>query len=119
MVDGGAEYATTRRLPPRHGLTVVLTFPKGLVAAPSTLERAGWFVQAFPEFGTSVVMNIVNEIGALPTRNFQDGRFEGAVKITGATMRDTILKDRGGCYACPIRCKRVVEVNDAEPKSTM
>jgi uncharacterized membrane protein YgcG len=45
VVDGGAEYETTRRLPPHHGLTVVLAFPKGVVAAPSTLERASWFVQ--------------------------------------------------------------------------
>ncbi|MCX8114738.1 MAG: DUF2207 domain-containing protein [Burkholderiaceae bacterium] len=43
VVDGGAEYETTRRLPPHHGLTVVLAFPKGVVAAPSTLERAGCF----------------------------------------------------------------------------
>jgi hypothetical protein len=45
VVDGGAEYETTRRLPPHHGLTIVLAFPKGVVAAPSTLDRAGWFVQ--------------------------------------------------------------------------
>ena len=45
VVDGGAEYATTRGLPARHGLTIVLTFPKGVVAAPSTLERTIWFVQ--------------------------------------------------------------------------
>ncbi|MFZ5541593.1 MAG: DUF2207 domain-containing protein [Pseudomonadota bacterium] len=45
VVDGGAEYETTRRLAPQHGLTIVLAFPKGVVAAPSTLERAGWFVQ--------------------------------------------------------------------------
>ncbi|GAB4470295.1 MAG: hypothetical protein OHK0044_12800 [Burkholderiaceae bacterium] len=45
VIDGGAEYETTRSLPPRHGLTIVLTFPKGVVAAPSTFERASWFVQ--------------------------------------------------------------------------
>ncbi|MDL1859932.1 DUF2207 domain-containing protein [Betaproteobacteria bacterium PRO7] len=45
VVDGGAEYETTRRLPPQHGLTIVLAFPKGVVAAPSTIERASWFVQ--------------------------------------------------------------------------
>ena len=33
--------------------------------------------QALPEFGTAVVMNVVNEIGALPTRNFQQTQFEG------------------------------------------
>ncbi|HHE71770.1 MAG TPA: aldehyde ferredoxin oxidoreductase [Chloroflexi bacterium] len=50
--------------------------------------------------------------GKLPTRNFQDGQFEGAEKIGGEALHDTILIDTGGCYACPIRCKRVVEVND-------
>jgi hypothetical protein len=42
--DGGAEYATTRALAPREGLTLVLTFPKGIVAAPTAAERAAWFV---------------------------------------------------------------------------
>jgi uncharacterized membrane protein YgcG len=45
VVDGGAEYETTQPLPPGHGLTIVLTFPKGVVAAPSALDRALWFVQ--------------------------------------------------------------------------
>ncbi len=45
LFDGGAEYETTRRLPPQHGLTIVLTFPKGVVATPTALERARWFVQ--------------------------------------------------------------------------
>ena len=64
--------------------------------------------------GTDGGLIDLSEFGALPTRNFQDGRFEGASKITGATMRDTILKDREGCYACPVRCKRVVEVHDQD-----
>jgi uncharacterized membrane protein YgcG len=42
--DDGAEYATTRALAPREGLTLVLTFPKGIVAAPTAAERAAWFV---------------------------------------------------------------------------
>jgi len=62
--------------------------------------------------GTDGELEDLNLVGALPTRNFQDGQFEGATKITGATMRDTILTERGGCYACPVRCKRVVEVHD-------
>jgi hypothetical protein len=44
--DGGADYATTRTLGPREGLTVVLTFPKGIVAEPGAAERAGWFLAA-------------------------------------------------------------------------
>ena len=66
------------------------------------------------ELGTSGGLTGLNEAGCLPTRNFQDGQFEGAEKIGGETMRDTILVDRGGCFACPIRCKRVVEVDNGE-----
>ena len=66
------------------------------------------------ELGTAGGLVGLNAMGALPTRNFQDGQFEGAEKITGATMRDTILIDRDGCFACPIRCKRVVEVKEGD-----
>ncbi len=48
--------------------------------------------------------------GILPTRNFQDGSFEHAYEIAGTTMSDTILTDRGTCYACLVACKREVEV---------
>src|SRR5512140_2362698 len=60
--------------------------------------------------GTSNGLLGLNESGGLPTRNFQTGVFEGAEKISGQTMRDTILKARENCYACVIRCKRAVEV---------
>jgi aldehyde:ferredoxin oxidoreductase len=66
------------------------------------------------ELGTPGGLTGLNERGALPTRNFQDGQFEGAEKIGGEALRDTLLIDRGGCFACPIRCKRVVEVNDGD-----
>jgi aldehyde:ferredoxin oxidoreductase len=64
------------------------------------------------ELGTNGGLLGLNVTGRLPTRNFQDGQFEGAEQISGETMRDTILVDRGSCYACPIRCKRVVKVDD-------
>ncbi len=64
------------------------------------------------ELGTANGLLGLNEYGALPTRNFQDGRFEGAEKISGEAMRDTVLVGTEGCYACPIRCKRVVEIDD-------
>ena len=70
---------------------------------------------ALHDTGTDGGLVDLHEQGALPTRNFQDGQFPGgAEKITGEAMRDTILVDTGGCYACPIRCKRVVKVDDAE-----
>jgi len=51
-------------------------------------------------------------IGGLPTHNFQEGSFADWEAITGTTMRDTILKDRATCFACPVVCKRVVEIKE-------
>jgi aldehyde:ferredoxin oxidoreductase len=70
--------------------------------------------QALPEFGTAVVMNIINEIGALPTRNFQQSQFEGADKISGEHMTDTILVRNQACWACPIACTRVTKTQKSE-----
>ena len=50
--------------------------------------------------------------GILPTRNFRQGAFEGAQKISGEAQRDSILIDTGTCFACPIRCKREVRVEE-------
>jgi aldehyde:ferredoxin oxidoreductase len=47
--------------------------------------------------------------GTLPTYNYNAGQFEGFEKITGERMAETILKERDTCYACVVRCKRVVE----------
>lgn len=70
--------------------------------------------KAFPKYGTAVNVNIVNSMGALPTRNFSSGSFEGAEKISGETLHDLILQ-RGGegktthaCMpGCVIRCSNV------------
>jgi len=67
--------------------------------------------QALPEFGTVVVMNIINEIGALPTRNFQQSQFEGAEAISGERMTDTILVRNHACWACPIACTRLTRTS--------
>ncbi|MGC9469423.1 MAG: aldehyde ferredoxin oxidoreductase family protein [Anaerolineae bacterium] len=66
------------------------------------------------ELGTPGGLVGLHKQGKLPTRNFQDGQFEGAEEIGGEALRDEWLIDHGGCYACPIRCKRVVEVNDED-----
>jgi aldehyde:ferredoxin oxidoreductase len=59
--------------------------------------------------GTADVLGFQNESGGLPTRNWSSGVFEGWERLTGETMSDTILKERDTCYACVVRCKRVVE----------
>ena len=64
------------------------------------------------DLGTSNGLLNLNAAGGLPTRNFQTGVFEGAAKISGEAMRDTILVARENCYACVIRCKRAVKVDE-------
>ncbi len=64
------------------------------------------------EMGTARGVAILNLAGGLPTRNFLEGSFDGYETLTGRYMTDTILVDRESCYACPVHCKRVVEVND-------
>jgi aldehyde:ferredoxin oxidoreductase len=70
--------------------------------------------QALPEFGTSVMMNILNGIGALPTRNFQRSDFEGAEAISGEALTDQFLVDKAACWACPIACTRVTKTSHKE-----
>jgi len=69
------------------------------------------------EHGTDSGLQGLSEGGGLPTRNFKEGHFEDAEKITGKTMTETILKDRGTCYACVVRCKRIVEVEEGKYKT--
>ncbi len=70
--------------------------------------------QALPEFGTAIMVNVVNEIGALPTRNFQASQFEGADKISGETLTETLLVKNQGCWACPISCTRITRTGRVE-----
>ncbi|HSL43610.1 MAG TPA: aldehyde ferredoxin oxidoreductase family protein [Anaerolineales bacterium] len=62
--------------------------------------------------GTATVVLFQNTIGSLPTRNYNEGQFEYCEDISGARMVETILKKRDTCYACVVRCKRVVEVQE-------
>jgi len=67
------------------------------------------YSRGFQDVGTAGGVVGLNNNSGLPTRNFQDPSFEGAEAISGQTMRDTILIKRDTCYACPVRCKRVVK----------
>ncbi|MCX8023614.1 MAG: aldehyde ferredoxin oxidoreductase family protein [Thermanaerothrix sp.] len=63
--------------------------------------------QALPEFGTAVLVNIMNSIGALATRNHQQVQFEGAEAISGEELTERFLVKNEACWACPIACTRV------------
>lgn len=62
--------------------------------------------------GTPGLVGTLNAAGMLPTRNFRQGVFDGVDNIKWETYEKDILSARGTCYACAIRCKREVKVDD-------
>lgn len=66
------------------------------------------------EFGTAGIVNWQSETGTLPTRNYNEGQFDTCEAISGEVMAETILKERDTCYACIVRCKRVVEITNGK-----
>jgi len=87
------------------------TFTKALVDNPIS--------QALGQYGTNVLVNIINESGGLPTRNFTSGQFDGHEAISGETMYDTIVEREGkpkhNCHkGCVIQCSQIYnDVNKA------
>ena len=65
-------------------------------------------------FGTAILVNIINESGIFPARNFQQGQFASAEAISGETIAEQILIRPRACVACPIACGRVTAVKDGK-----
>jgi aldehyde:ferredoxin oxidoreductase len=70
--------------------------------------------QALPEFGTVVLMNLINNIGALPARNHQQTQFEGAEAISGEELTENYLVKNASCWSCPIGCTRISRTENVE-----
>ena len=74
--------------------------------------------QGLPTYGTQVLMNVINEVGALPTRNHRNNQFEGAKDISAeamATPRPTDgkkpLVTNQACFGCTIACGRIQTID--------
>ncbi|MHB8102199.1 MAG: aldehyde ferredoxin oxidoreductase family protein [Methanosarcina sp.] len=63
-------------------------------------------------YGTSILVNIINEHGAYPARNFQEAYFPDADEQSGETLVKKYLTGRYGCWGCPIICGRKSDVPD-------
>jgi aldehyde:ferredoxin oxidoreductase len=85
---------------------------RGLVKRLKALQEANPGIGWFGEYGTAGVLAIQDKMGGQPTRNYTEGTFEQCKDIDGSTMVKTILKERDTCYACIVKCKRVVEVHE-------
>ena len=74
-------------------------FTKALLAHPQTT--------VYHDYGTSAMVKMCDGFGAIPTRNFSEGSYEGADKISGETLRQTMLNRGGECqtsHACMPGC---------------
>lgn len=96
--------------------------PEGFMAA---MENARNVLKAHPvtgeglaAYGTEILVNIINETGALPLRNGRDGSvYADADNISGETLANKYLVRNKGCFGCCIGCGRVVRIPDGPFKS--
>ena len=97
--------------------------PKAFMAATKEAKKvlAGNAVtgQGLPAYGTQVLMNVINEVGALPTRNHRDVQFEGAKDISAEAMATPRATDgkahlvtNQACFGCTIACGRISKIDE-------
>ncbi len=94
-------------------------FMKAAAAAKKVLADNAVTGQGLPTYGTQVLMNVINEIGALPTRNHRDSQFEDARKISAEAMNEKRPSDgkshlvtNAACFGCTIACGRISKIDE-------
>jgi aldehyde:ferredoxin oxidoreductase len=100
------------------GIRDFKAFMAATAAAKKVLADNAVTGQGLPKYGTQVLMNVINELGALPTRNARDVQFEGARKISAEAMYEkrptdgkANLVSNAACFGCTIACGRVSQVD--------
>jgi aldehyde:ferredoxin oxidoreductase len=93
-------------------------FMKATFAAKKVLADHAVTGQGLPTYGTQVLMNVINEVGALPTRNHRDSQFEGAKDISAEAMATPRKSDgkaqlvtNQACFGCTIACGRISKID--------
>jgi aldehyde:ferredoxin oxidoreductase len=94
-------------------------FMKAATAAKKVLADNAVTGQGLPKFGTQVLMNVINEIGALPTRNHREVQFDGAKDISAEAMHTPRRTDgkpnlvtNQACFGCTIACGRISKLDE-------
>ncbi|MCL2674960.1 MAG: aldehyde ferredoxin oxidoreductase, partial [Defluviitaleaceae bacterium] len=82
--------------------------------ANKLIKENGVAGAGLPTYGTALLVNILNSVGAYPTKNWQESEFEGAEATSGETMKDTVLVKNAHCHRCTIGCARVVKLDGKE-----
>ncbi len=93
---------------------VRLADPRGFMTASwamkAKLKESDVTAEGLPTYGSEVLVNVINEHGALPTRNHQETVFENAEDMSGETLTETRLVANKACFACTIACGRVTKL---------
>ena len=87
--------------------SVPVADPEGYRKAGMALYKAckdAEGLQEWTRYGTTIVTSWCDEVGALPTRNFSAGSFEGGKTLYGPVMRKEIVITDKGCFGCPCPC---------------
>jgi aldehyde:ferredoxin oxidoreductase len=79
--------------------------------AEKLLKASPLTAHGLPEFGTAVLVNVLNQASVLPTRNYRQCSFEGAAAISGEALKERYVVGKRGCWGCPIACTRRIEVD--------
>lgn len=85
-----------------------------LAGVVKKIREHGVTGQGLPAYGTAVLVNIINESGIFPTRNFQQAFFDQAEAISGESLAEKYLIKKDPCYRCPIACGRYCKVENEE-----
>lgn len=75
------------------------------------LRENGVTGTGLPTYGTAVLVNIINSVGSMPTRNWQSSYFPEAENISGEVLTEKHIVRQGYCHRCPIGCGRIIERN--------
>lgn len=75
------------------------------------LKENGVTAQGLPAYGTPVLVNIINQAGGYPYRNWQESYMEAAESQSGETLAEKYLTKNAACFGCPIGCGRVTSVD--------
>ncbi len=88
-------------------------------AAKKVLRDSAVTGAGLPTYGTQVLMNVINEAGAMPTRNSRDVQFEGAHAISAEAMATPRASDgkknlvaNQACFGCTIACGRISKIDE-------
>ncbi len=93
-------------------------FMQATAAAKRVLAQNAVTGEGLPKLGTQVLMNVINEVGAMPTRNMREVQFEGANRISAEAMlvpRESDgkpnLVTNAACFGCTIACGRISTID--------